>query len=388
MGRRFGHGAGEPFGHGAGAARAVAAALGLPTGSSGAAYVADLATVAPTVERYAVPSLDRREADARCTWLGLTAADAADVVATLPAPSAEPAWWWCVERAATRLLGAIGDLGAPAGRWPGFEGPAHSLARRCHMLHVALAVAPATAGFLRRQGASEPVVRASLGDLARHAAIHRRVHGLTGIEADWWGAVCLRGELVELGRLQYTRFSVDGDDDDPEDAAARSLGYRTGEECLAVHIPEAGPLLPVLVDESLAAAGRFFSVRECDSGRPLIATCRSWLLDPQLTEYLPEDSNIVRFQRRFQLLPGSEPGDRDVLEFVFRVDAGAAGVELGALPQRTTMERAAVDHLRAGRHWARRTGWLTLPWDEAGGTGSPERRSAGGSLPARRVRGS
>lgn len=360
VGERFGHGADERFGDGASAAHAVAAALGLPSGSSGAAYVADLATVALTDERYAVRPLDRREADARCTWLGLTAADAADVVATLPAPDADAAWWWCVERAATRLLAAIGDLGAPAGRWPGFEGPAHSLARRCHMLHVALAVAPATAAFLRRKGAFEPVVRASLGDLARHAAIHRRVHGLTGIEADWWGAVCLRGELVELGRLQYTSFSVVGDDDDPEDAAARSLGYRTGEECLAVHIPEAGPLLPALVDESLATAGRFFSVREAGGGRPLIATCRSWLLDPQLAEYLPEDSNIIGFQRRFHLLPGSEPGDHDVLEFVFRLDAGAAAVDLGSLPQRTTMERAAVDHLRAGRQWARRTGWVAL----------------------------
>jgi GNAT-like C-terminal domain len=208
----------------------------------------------------------------------------------------------------------------------------------------------------------EAAVRASLGDVARHAAIHRRVHGLTGIEADWWGAVCLRGELVELGRLQYTRFLVHGDDEDPEDRAARTAGYRPGDECLAVHIPEAGPLLPGLADESLAAAGCFFGPRRGDGAGRRIGTCRSWLLDPQLAEYLGDDSNIVRFQRRFRLVPDTEPGDADVMDFVFRARwVGDAGADLDALPQRTTLERAAVAHLRTGRHWERRTGWLELP---------------------------
>jgi hypothetical protein len=30
------------------------------------------------------------------------------------------------------------------------------------------------------------------------------------------------------------------------------------------------------------------------------------------------------------------------------------------LPQRTTLERAIVGHLRAGEHWRNRTGWLAL----------------------------
>nr|WP_218008239.1 hypothetical protein [Herbidospora sakaeratensis] len=45
------------------------------------------------------------------------------------------------------------------------------------------------------------------------------------------------------------------------------------------------------------------------SGRRLAAehsthfACGSWPLDPQLAEYLPESSNIARFQRMFQLEP-------------------------------------------------------------------------------------
>ena len=89
------------------------------------------------------------------------------------------------------------------------------------------------------------------------------------------------------------------------------------------------------------------------------------MLDPQLAEYLPATSRIVAFQRRFTLYDeapepvtdGRTAGDRSVLTFVFR----QPGVTLDELPQDTTLRRAAVAHLRAGRHWAQRSGWLTLP---------------------------
>lgn len=352
-----------PFGEDPETAGAVARSLAIAPGSPAGRYVEELGHANAAALPPGACTLDPTTAATRGAWLGLVDRDIADVVATLPSPESSPAWWWCVERAAARLLAAIGDLRAPPGSWPGFEGPAHGLAERCHFLHVALVVAPSTAEFLRRSGVPERFVRASLGDIGRHAAIHRRIHGLTGVEADWWGAVCLRGELVEAGRLQYTRFVVgeDPEPSDPEEVAARSLGYGPGGECLAVHIPEAGPLRPSLVDESLAHAGRLFG-HHGGPARRRVATCRSWLLDPQLAAYLPGDSNIVRFQQRFRLLPGGEPGDSDVMDFVFRAPRpGGQPVDLDRLPQHSTMERAAVAHLRAGGHWERRTGWLELP---------------------------
>ncbi|MGH3097980.1 MAG: hypothetical protein ACRDMV_18510 [Streptosporangiales bacterium] len=46
-----------------------------------------------------------------------------------------------------------------------------------------------------------------------------------------------------------------------------------------------------------------------------------------------------------------------MLEFVFR----RTDQPIDQLPQSSTLERAVVAHLRAGRHWRVRTGWLTLP---------------------------
>jgi len=71
---------------------------------------------------------------------------------------------------------------------------------------------------------------------------------------------------------------------------------------------------------------------------------------------LPADSNIVRFQRRFEPVPGWREGDADVLRFVF----GRLGGDLDRLPQDSALQRAIVAHLRAGRHWRTRTGRLEL----------------------------
>jgi hypothetical protein len=85
-------------------------------------------------------------------------------------------------------------------------------------------------------------------------------------------------------------------------------------------------------------------------------TFRSWLLDPVLAEYLPADSNLVRFQRRFALLPGGPDAGEDILRFVF----GTLTTTVDRLPTRTALQRAVVAHLRAGGRWQNRKGMLAL----------------------------
>jgi hypothetical protein len=336
----------------------VIALLGFGPGSREATYVEELADEPPA----GLVPLSSRQAAELLDQLKVSPAEAADVVSTLPDPERTPAWWWCCERAAGRLLRAMGDPDARRGTWPSFEGPDHDLARRCHFVHVALLVAPATVSYFEGLGVPPGLSWSALDDVARHMAIHRRVFGLTGMDAAWWVTLCLRGEMVDLGRLQYNRFNLEVSEESPvwylpEEQEKRGEGFRKGDPSVGVHIPESGPLLPALVSESLEMAGEFFA-RYFPVSQRRVATCMSWLLDPQLAEYLPEGSNIVSFQRRFELVPGGYLGDEDVLQFVFR---SPAGVDLETLSQKTTLERAVVTHLRAGRHWQVPTGWLDLP---------------------------
>jgi hypothetical protein len=122
-----------------------------------------------------------------------------------------------------------------------------------------------------------------------------------------------------------------------------------------VHIPEAGPLTPAACDASLRTARPFFEAHFPE--HPFrVATCTSWLLDDQLADHLPATSNIVRFQRRFELVPGALDSD-DAFDFVFRRPESA----IDELAPRTTLERAIVGHVRGGRRWRLRTGWLVPP---------------------------
>jgi hypothetical protein len=298
-------------------------------------------------------------------------ADAADVLASLPSADRTPEWWWLLERSVQRLTGALGDPGQLHFGWPDWVAskPAVPLARRCFMAHVFLATVPHTRAWHLARGIPDDVSWASLVDLGRHMAIHRRAYGSTGVDAAWWLSLCLRGEAFDLGRLQFNYFTLgEGDETPPwyawDVAAGLGEGFRLKDACVGVHIPESGPMTPESCDESFRLAAEFFDRHFPLPGQSRrLATCYSWLLDDQLAAWLPEDSNIVRFQQRFELVPGSLGGDDSALSFVFRKDLpreGATTEFLDALPARTTLERAIVSHLRAGGQWRSRTGWADL----------------------------
>lgn len=154
------------------------------------------------------------------------------------------------------------------------------------------------------------------------------VRGETPFSDVEWIEVVWSGRLAELGRLQFE--SRDG-------------------SVLAVHIPESGPLTPAACDASFARAREVFPDHR-------LASCHSWLLDPALADVLPGDSNIVRFQRRFELRDEGGEANEDVLRFVFHT----SDPDLDKLSPRTTLERALVERMRDGRSWCAPTGVTSL----------------------------
>jgi hypothetical protein len=311
----------------------------------------------------AVPPLGPAEAMVRLAELEVEPADARDVVDALPRDESSP-WWWCVERTSRLITGEMGSPHPPDRARPVFEGAHLPVERRCFLAHVFLAVLERTRAWHRAIGIPEDVARASFADLRRHLAIHRRRFGVAGVDGGWWVTLPLRGVLFDLGRLQFERSRLGSG------YAARwearwpvereEFPLREDEWCLAVHIPEGGPLVPAAVEASFGAAAAFFSLHfpaEFARKDPIVATCTSWMLDPQLRAYLPEDSNVIGFQRRFSLIDGGPVDDRGIVQFVFRRSLD----ELDVLPQGTTLERAVVTHLRDGGHWHVTSGWCEIP---------------------------
>ena len=119
-----------------------------------------------------------------------------------------------------------------------------------------------------------------------------------------------------------------------------------GDGVLGVHIPAGGAwpgwggLAPGGVRDSFDRAGEFFP--RYFPERPMAAfSCATWLLDPQLRDYLPESSNIVRFQRFFHLHPVPGATGAQTVERVM----GSAG------RPPTALQRIVDEHLRRGGHW-------------------------------------
>lgn len=322
-------------------------------------WLDELAELGPPPSPLVLPPA--AEAAAVLARVGVPGNDVRAIVAALPSPDGDPDRWWVLERAYHRLTAGLAEgrddaaTAGPAadgrGPWGDWPVPPPSLGPGWEWFHVHLhlAAVPDVIRWHRAHGIPAEVTWATLGNLGRNVPLHRQLHGGPGLHAPGWLVLHARGALFELGRLQYRRARATW--------TLPGAPFATGDPVLDVHIPPTGPLAPAAVDWSFRAARTFFGRHfpDDDSGS---GVCTSWLLDPQLGAYLPDDSNILRFQQRFQLDDGwSWPGDDSIVEFVFR----RMGAPVDALPRRTTLERAVVDHIRDGGHWQTRRGWCAVP---------------------------
>lgn len=128
----------------------------------------------------------------------------------------------------------------------------------------------------------------------------------------------------------------------PRNAWERVLA--AGDPVLHLHIPAGSPMEFAACGESLQQALAFFPRHFPE--KPFVAfACSSWLLDSQLEQMLPAESNLVRFLREMYLLP-SRSGGGGTLERVF----GTSTIDPRTAPRDTTLRRAIADHLLAGGH--------------------------------------
>jgi hypothetical protein len=310
----------------------------------------------PAVE---VPLLGREQVAAALRHIGLDEPDLGGIVRALPAPDCQPDLWWLLERCYEAVRRDIGQPGAMR-TWPTLP-PHLDVAGRCFWIWVYLAAAPYLRRWHRERGIPDDVSSNTIADLARHIRLYRLRTGRVGCDEQFWFSWHFRGELFELGRLQFNPHRLMAGLAGPlfwyDTPAIEALGdgFRADDPALGVHIPESGPLTPSACDASFQAAREFFA-RFFPDQNFRVATCTSWLMDDQLLDYLDPDSNIVRFQRRFDLLPGTQDADSEPVRFVFHRELS----ELDRVVPRTRLEHAIVNHLAAGRHWRMRTGALRL----------------------------
>jgi hypothetical protein len=284
---------------------------------------------------------DDAAADELMRQLGVRDDDRADILAARPTA---PELLWLHERCCAQL--ADGIDGEP-GMLPWQALPeSYGATGRFFYVWVFLSALPAIREWHAARGVTDAESWEILGDVGRQVAVHRRIFGVSGLHTHRWLTLHFRGLIFSFGRLQFER---------QRSWVAVPEKFDVGDRVLSVHIPETGPLSPSACDESFAAAVAFYE-RVFPEEAYEFAVCLSWLMDPQLADVLPAESNIVRFLRRFTTTGHRRDGDAAVLEFIFRY----VGKDLDGLPQETALQRAIVSHLRAGNHWQAVTAWVAL----------------------------
>jgi hypothetical protein len=206
-----------------------------------------------------------------------------------------------------------------------------------YLAHVILAALDSIRGCHREFGIPDAMSWATLAHLGRAMASYRAANGHAGIALGRWDWLRYFGWLYESGRLEVTPYRIRTHPKqagplfwyDDETAARLGPGFRVGDPALSLHIPAGGPLSPGECDLALRGLKEAFAHRYSEPVR--IATCTAWLLDEELAGHLPADSNILAFQRRFQMVPGARETDA-----------------------------ALAANLPKGRPWRLRTGWLEL----------------------------
>lgn len=188
------------------------------------------------------------------------------------------------------------------------------------MLTCMLVCALKTRANYQEMGIPDEIFLATMDCFPRFVKEHRESYGCYGFDRDFWTVRQLSSVLFRIGLLEY------------ELAAGK----------VNLHIPSGAHLVPEEIDASLEAA-RLFLARFFPEWKAAPMHCHSWLLSPALPSLLPEDSQILRFQRRFQIVPEPEQ-TQEFLVWIYQ----NRDIPYPQLPENTQLQRKLKQYLLQG----------------------------------------
>lgn len=189
----------------------------------------------------------------------------------------------------------------------------------------------------------EPIWVDTMKCFSRFVDEHHRSLGRHGFDRGFWTTRQVGAKLFRIGQLEY------------------ELKEEDGKKTIDLHIPSDAHMDMGLLDESVARAREFLKEYFPDWAEESME-CESWLLSPVLASLLPENSNILSFQRAFEII-SQDPEPQDVLEWVFRLTQGQQKTTpLEALPEGTCLQRSMKAFLLSGGKVGVAQGRLVRPF--------------------------
>ena len=153
---------------------------------------------------------------------------------------------------------------------------------------------------------------------------HYSMSGVYAFDRDFWTPRQLGMQLFRIGALEYELYYVDG------------------KKVISMHIPSDADICEENCTRSLCQAHAFMERFFVDY-QSVDYVCDSWLLSPVLKQLLPETSNILKFQRRFDIRTVQEDA-MDFIVWVFKT----TDQTLETLPENTSLQRRMKQYLLDG----------------------------------------
>ncbi|MBQ7119080.1 MAG: DUF5596 domain-containing protein [Oscillospiraceae bacterium] len=119
-------------------------------------------------------------------------------------------------------------------------------------------------------------------------------------------------------------------------------GVSVGDTVLSVHIPRNTGLREEDAESSYAAAREFF--KKYYGMEKCIFICQSWLLHPWMQDFMKEESNIIKFQKKYSLVQ-VETNYEVARNWIF---PHCEGKGLDELPCDTSLRRKAIEYMKKG----------------------------------------
>lgn len=151
-------------------------------------------------------------------------------------------------------------------------------------------------------------------------------NGWKYFDRGWWTYRQLSMRIFRIGDLEY------------------ELKEYERENVIAIHIPSDADFSNALVEDSLKQADIFFRTYFPEY-KYTKYTCNSWLLSPELKLLLPNHSNILDFQRRFEIMKVNKEND-EYIEWLFKKPKDTV---YDKLPELTSLQREVKKLLLEGK---------------------------------------
>lgn len=196
----------------------------------------------------------------------------------------------------------------------------------------------------RERGYSDEIYWRGMLDLRCKLVECMKCKNVPGTFVGGWFGGWFEMTRFALGRFQYEYGGVFKD---PDRRLYCGYTIHYDDRFVGFHIPSTGePLTDEAREASYKMAYEFY--KDTFHGGPVVLRTSSWLLYPKHYEFLPKNSNILRFMNDFELDNWHE--EKDSFHNAWRVFDGYADLPVEEWPEDTSLRRAYKKWLLDGNY--------------------------------------